>query len=165
MQIQCMIRQALAADISNVALLYHTVWHETQAPFMPAEECELRSMPFFVERMTALLPTTLVAERHGAIVAFSAWKSGLLGQIFVAPAHRGSGVAATLLIATEIAMAKEGTLEAELHCVIGNDRARRFYEHMGWLRRGEIAEKVAGTHGPVDVPFWCMTKVLSVTGV
>ena len=42
-------------------------------------------MPFFVERMTALLPTTLVAERHGAIVAFSAWKSGLLGQIFVRP--------------------------------------------------------------------------------
>jgi hypothetical protein len=61
-------------------------------------------------------------------------------------------------------MAKEGTLEAELHCVIGNERARRFYERMRWLRRGEIAEKVAGTHGPVDVPFWCMTKALSVTG-
>jgi hypothetical protein len=90
-----MIRQTLAADISDVALLYHAVWHETQAPFMPAEECELRSMPFFVERMTALLPTTLVAERHGAIVAFSAWKSGLLGQIFIAPAHRGSRVAAS----------------------------------------------------------------------
>jgi len=160
-----MIRQTLAADISDVALLYHAVWHETQAPFMPAEECRLRSMPFFVERMTTLLPTTLVAERHGAIVAFSAWKSGLLGQIFVAPAQRGSGVAATLLNATEIAMAKEGTLEAELHCVIGNDRARRFYERMGWLRRGEITEKVAGTRGPVDVPFWCMTKPLSVTSV
>jgi RimJ/RimL family protein N-acetyltransferase len=62
-------------------------------------------------------------------------------------------------------MAKEGTLEAELHCVIGNDRARRFYERMGWLRRGEITEKVAGTRGPVDVPFWCMTKPLSVTSV
>jgi len=103
-----MIRRALASDIRDVASLYHAVWHETQAPFMPAQERELRSMPFFIDRMTILLPTTLVAERNGAVVAFSAWKARLLGQIFVAVPHRGSGVAATLLVASETAMAREG---------------------------------------------------------
>lgn len=156
-----MIRRALASDIPAVASLYHAAWHETQAPFMPAQECQLRSMPFFIDRMTTLLPTTLVAEANGAIVAFSAWKARLLGQIFVAASHRGSGVAATLLIASETAMASEGTFEAELHCVVGNERARRFYERMGWIQRGEITEKLAGQHGPVGVPFWCMTKVLA----
>ena len=33
-----MIRRADASDISQVAALYHAVWHETQAPFMPQAE-------------------------------------------------------------------------------------------------------------------------------
>jgi hypothetical protein len=37
-----MIRRAIASDIPEVASLYHAVWHETQAPFVPAQECELR---------------------------------------------------------------------------------------------------------------------------
>jgi GNAT superfamily N-acetyltransferase len=156
-----MIRRGLASDIPDVASLYHAVWHETQAPFMPAQECELRSMPFFIDRMTTFLPTTLVAERNGAIVAFSAWKGRLLSQIYVAASHRGSGVAATLLLASETAMASEGILEAELHCVVGNERARRFYKRMGWVHRGEITETLAGQYGPAGVPFWCMTKVLA----
>jgi len=59
-------------------------------------------------------------------------------------------------------MAKEGTAEAELHCVVGNERARRFYVRMGWVHRGKIMEQVAGEHEQVDVPFWRMTKVLAI---
>jgi hypothetical protein len=32
----------------------------------------------------------------------------------------------------EIEMAEEGTVEAELRCIVGNERARRFYERRGW---------------------------------
>jgi len=81
-----MIRRAHAADISQAAALYHAVWHETQARFMPAAECTHRSMEFFIDRMTALLPTTLVDERNGAVVAFSAWK-GRRRARFLSP-HR-----------------------------------------------------------------------------
>jgi len=157
-----MIRRAHAADISQVAALYHAVWHETQAHFMPAAECTHRSMEFFIDRMTALLPTTLVDERNGAVVAFSAWKGRRLGQIFVAASQRGSSIASSLLTASEVEMAREGTSEAELHCVVGNERARRFYERMGWLHRGKIMEQVAGEDGQVNVPFWRMTKVLAI---
>jgi RimJ/RimL family protein N-acetyltransferase len=59
-------------------------------------------------------------------------------------------------------MAKEGTAEAELHCVVGNERARRFYQRMGWFQRGKIMVQVAGEHSQVHVPFWRMTKTLAI---
>ncbi len=157
-----MIRRAHASDISQVAALYHAVWHETQAPFMPHAEITHRSMEFFADRMTALLQSTLVAERNAEITAFSAWRGQLLGQLFVAVPHRGTGVASSLLIASEVEMAKEGTAEAELHCIVGNERARRFYARMGWVHREKIMEQVGGKHEQVDVPFWRMTKVLAI---
>ena len=157
-----MIRRAHASDVSQVAALYHAVWHETQGPFMPHAEITHRSMKFFVDRMTALLQSTLVAELNGEIAAFSAWRGQLLGQLFVAVPHRGTAVASSLLIASEVEMAKEGTAEAELHCVVGNERARRFYVRMGWVHRGKIMEQVAGEHEQVNVPFWRMTKVLAI---
>ena len=69
-----MPRFALTADVAHVAAIYHSVWHETQAPFMPPEECKLRTQQFFEERMSALLATTLVAERAGSIVGFASWQ-------------------------------------------------------------------------------------------
>jgi GNAT superfamily N-acetyltransferase len=129
---------------------------------MPAAEITHRSIEFFVRRMTVLLHSTLVTEQNGHIAAFSAWRGHLLGQLFVAMPHRGTGIASSLLRASEIEMAKEGTAEAELHCVVGNERARRFYERMGWLHRGRIKEWVAGEHAQIGVPFWRMMKVLSL---
>ena len=79
-----MIRCARASDISRVAVLYHAIWHETQAPFMPQAEITHRSIEFFVDRMMALFQSTLVAERNGEIAAFLAWRGRLLGQLFVA---------------------------------------------------------------------------------
>jgi GNAT superfamily N-acetyltransferase len=157
-----MIRRADASDISRVAALYHAVWHETHAPFMPQAEIIHRSMGFFIERMTALLQSTLVTELNEEVVAFSAWRGQHLGQLFVAVSHRGTHVASSLLTAAEIEMAKEGVVEAELHCAVGNDRARRFYERMGWHHKAKIMEQVAGRHEQIDVPFWCMTKVLTI---
>ena len=72
-----------------ITAIYHSVWHETQAPFMPPEECKLRKPQFFEKRMSALFATTLVAERAGSIVGFASWQDHLLGQIYVSTAHRG----------------------------------------------------------------------------
>jgi len=112
--------------------------------------------------MKPLLQSTLVAEPNGEIAAFSAWRGKLLGQFFVGKPHRGTRTASSLLIASEAEMAKEGTAEAELHCVVGNERARRFYARMGWVQRGKIIEQVGGEYEQVDVPFWRMTKVLAI---
>jgi GNAT superfamily N-acetyltransferase len=157
-----MIRRALATDIIEVAALYHAVWHETQAPFMPQlppREIARRSPGFFVERMTPLLQSTLVTEQTNRIVAFAAWEGPLLGQLFVAAAYRGTGTGSRLLTAAEIEMAREGTTEAELSCVVGNERARRFYErtHKEHFMYGATVDG----GGQIDVPHWRMTKILS----
>nr|WP_306666286.1 GNAT family N-acetyltransferase [Bradyrhizobium campsiandrae] len=157
-----MIRRAYVSDIPQVAALYHAVWHETHAPFMPRAEIIRRSTEFFMERMTALLQSTLVTELNEEIVAFSAWRGHILGQLYVAMPHRGTQAASRLLTASEIEMAKEGVTESELHCLVGNERARRFYERMGWHNKEKITEPVAGEHGQTDVPFWCMTKLLAI---
>jgi GNAT superfamily N-acetyltransferase len=155
-----MPRFALTADVPQVAAIYHSVWHESHAPFMPPEECKLRSARFFEERMSSLLATTLVAERAGSIVGFASWQDRILGQIYVSAAHRGAGVASELITASEIEMAKSGTKVAELYCIVGNDRARRFYERMSWRHGGETQKPVLGSHGLVGVAFWRMTKRL-----
>jgi GNAT superfamily N-acetyltransferase len=159
-----MIRRALAPDLYEVAALYHAVWHETQAPFMPQlspREIARRSVEFFVERMTPLLQSTLVTEQTNRIVAFAAWKGPLLGQLFVSAAYRGTGTGSSLLRAAEIEMARDGTTEGELNCVVGNERARRFYERMGWAHKEQFLYGVTVDGGQVDVPHWRMTKVLS----
>jgi GNAT superfamily N-acetyltransferase len=101
-----------------------------------------RTLAFFEERMRALLPTTLVEEQEGTIMAFSSWNGPLLGQMFVTPAYRGTGLASYLMATTEYTMASKGVRNAELHCVVGNVRARRFYERAGWCHDGEILEEV-----------------------
>jgi len=82
----------------------------------------------------------------------------------VARAERGRGVAATLLAEAERRMAAEGSGSAELHCIVGNDPARRFYERSGWVEAGFATERVEGPDGPVEASFWCMTKTLIPTG-
>jgi len=156
-----MPRRAVATDVPLVAALYHSVWHETQAPFMPAEEVARRNITFFQDRMIRLLQSTLVVDRSGSIAGFSSWRGTLLGQIFVAAPYRGSALATDLMVATEKAMSSEDIAVAELHCVVGNHRARRFYERLGWRHEGEIAETGAGPDGEVKVSFWCMRKSLS----
>ena len=127
---------------------------------MPPEECKFRKPQFFEERMSALLATTLVAERAGSIVGFASWQDHLLSQLYVSTANRGAGLASELITASEIEMARPGTKVAELHCVVGNDRARRFYERMSWQHGGEIQKQMSGSYGPVGVAFWRMTKQL-----
>ena len=56
-------------------------------------------------------------------------------------------------------MAKSGIKVAELHCIVGNNRARRFYERMSWQHGGEIHKQMSGLAG---VAFWRMTKQLMV---
>ena len=155
-----MPRYALTADVPQVAAIYHSVWHETHAPFMPPEERKLRTPRFFEERMSALLATTLVAERAGSIVGFASWQGHLLSQFYVSAAYRGGGLASEIITASEIEMARSGIKVAELHCIVGNNRARRFYERMSWQHGGEIHKQMSGSRGLAGVAFWRMTKQL-----
>jgi GNAT superfamily N-acetyltransferase len=155
-----MIRRATTRDVSQIASLYHSVWHETIVALMPAPEAARRTLVFFIDRMAALQPTTFVAEKGRTIAGFASWSGAMLGQLYVAAPYRGTGVAQALLQAVEQTMAAEGVPEAELYCISGNDRACRFYERHGWRHSGSIVEKVAGFASDADLPCLRFTKAL-----
>lgn len=153
-----MPRHAQASEVPPIAALYHAIWHETHARFMPSAECARRDIAFFHDWMAMLQATTWVATEGRTIVGFAAWHDDVLSQLFIAPAQRGSGIAARLLSAAEREMAGCGLDEARLHCVVGNDRARRFYERHGWVFLEQFVYAMPGA--PDGVAFWRMVKRL-----
>ena len=59
-----------------------------------------------------------------------------LWQLFVRPAHRGSGLAVALHDAFLAAARERGYTSARLRTPAGQARARRFYEREGWTTDG-----------------------------
>ncbi len=156
-----MIRTAVPGEAAEVGELYHAVWHETHAALMHEQDTRRRTLSYFSERMLPLIRTTIVGYRDTNLAGFASWHGNYLGQLFVREPYRGSVLATELLAAAECAMARAGTTRAELHCVVGNDRARRFYARNGWHDEGVAAEWLAGRERDVEVPFWRMIKQLS----
>lgn len=72
----------------------------------------------------------LVAERGGRVVGFaSVWEADdYLHNLFVHPAHLGTGVGHALLAAAEARSRGPMTLK----CLVRNERALRFYAAHGW---------------------------------
>ena len=155
------VRLATCSDIAAVADLYHRVWHETHASSMPEAERALRDELSFAARITALMPNVAVSRAAETLQGFAAWSGELLGQIFVDADYRGGTVAQELIEFAEHQMLVQGVTEGELHCMVGNTRARRFYERSGWTLRGTIDEMVTGSSGSEARAFWLMRKELS----
>ena len=64
-------------------------------------------------------------------------------QVFVARSARGTGLASDLLVEAERRVAAGGHASAWLAVVVGNARARRFYERQGWVDRGDLPYEVS----------------------
>ncbi|MGU3558528.1 N-acetyltransferase family protein [Methylobacterium radiotolerans] len=157
-----MVRPAGVQDLRSVASLYHRVWHETHGSHMPHAEREARDESFFLGRIAGLMPNVIVGEDEGTVVGFVAWRGPLLGQLFLDAAARGSSFAQRLLEAAERGLRAQDIWEAELHCLVGNARARRFYERVGWRVHGIIAEPVKGDSDGEERDFWVMRKRLAL---
>ncbi len=135
------------------------MWHETHAHFLPWPEATRRDLAFFRERVRPWLHCTRIVRAGDALAGFVTWHDDLVAQLYVARAARGAAVAAPLLRAAEAAIAAAGIGEAQLLCVVGNERARRFYERCGWEHRGRCWQSF-GTDGDAAVPYWRLTKTL-----
>jgi GNAT superfamily N-acetyltransferase len=154
------IRSAGADEVSKVARFYHDVWHATQAPLQDRAVAGLRDLAWFTRRLKAASAPPLIALLDGRLVGFAAWTGDLLGQLFVAAPDQGQGIGRGLLLGAEIRMHEEGTKLAHLHCLVGNSRARRFYEKNGWALKGLESSPVESMEGPKKVAYWVMTKPL-----
>jgi GNAT superfamily N-acetyltransferase len=82
-----------------------------------------------------------VAEEDGEILGVLTVGGDELYAIYVHPDHWGAGVGQALLERAHEELARTCD-EATLTCLVGNGRARRFYERNGWL----VGEKLTEPH-------------------
>ncbi|MGY2703133.1 N-acetyltransferase family protein [Nocardioides sp. HB32] len=133
-----MLRPAVPDDMATVADIWHRAWHVSHPGHVPDGLTAGRTLAAFHERTPSRTADTTVAEVVGRVVGFAMVSGDELEQIFVDPDLHGSGVAAPLLADGERRIAEAGYDVAWLAVVVGNDRARRFYEKHGWYDAGDL---------------------------
>ena len=88
-----------------------------------------------------------VAERDGVIVGVCYGSSAYpdptedsvhIQSLYIAPDAQGPGLGRRLLEATIASLRAFGPPLATLHVYTVNERAQRFYEHLGWQRLREV---------------------------
>jgi GNAT superfamily N-acetyltransferase len=146
------IRPATDDDAPSVAAVWHAGWPDGHLGHVPEELVTVRTEASFRERAAERVADTVVAEIDGTIAGFTMVVDDEVEQVYVAAAHRGTGVAAELLADAERRIREGGHGSAWLAVVAGNARARRFYERRGWVDRGPFVYKAEGPNGPINVP-------------
>jgi GNAT superfamily N-acetyltransferase len=137
------IRPAADADMAAVADLWHEGWHDGHAGHVPEGLTAARTLAAFHERTPSRVPDTAVAvDDDGSLLGFVMVVGDEVDQVFVAPAGRGTGLASELLAEAERRVAAGGHASAWLAVVVGNARARRFYERQGWSDAGDLPYEV-----------------------
>jgi GNAT superfamily N-acetyltransferase len=93
-----------------------------------------------------------VLEVDGQAGASVAVGYGFLRNLYVLPAHQGSGLGSALHDHALERLRARGCAEAKLWTLEGNQAGRRFYERRGWSLNGETRE-VPFPPNPLDVGY------------
>ncbi len=154
------LRPARADDAAAVAEIWRLGWRDGHLGDVPQELVEARTDESFRSRATARVAEMTVAEVDGDVAGFVLVAEDEVEQVYVDAAHRGTGVADALLLEAERQVRENGHTEAWLAVVVGNARARRFYERAGWRDDGPFGYEAAAETGPIVVPCHRYTKEL-----
>lgn len=157
------IRDADKSEIDVLAELWRNGWLDAHAEILPAGFIRLRTPESFPERMALLISGVRAAGPVGSPLGFHFVRGDELNQLYLAPAARGTGLAAILMADAETRLAASGVERVWLSCAIGNDRAARFYEKSGWERTGVVTDHLETAGGPYDLDVWRYEKVLTIT--
>jgi ribosomal protein S18 acetylase RimI-like enzyme len=156
------VRDAEAAEIDQLATLWHEGWHEAHALIVPAELTRLRTRESFRSRLQeALLPNVRVAGALGHPAGLCIVRGTELYQLYVSRQARGSGVAVALIGDAEARLRMSGAQTAWLACAIGNHRAARFYEKNRWFRKGIMTSQTETSDGSFPLEVWRYEKSLA----
>ena len=148
------------ADIPACATLWHEGWQAGHAAVVPPELTRLRTRESFHNRLTRHRDHTWVARQGGRIAGFVILVEDEIYQFYVGQAVRGSGTASKLMDAAEARLRAAGVARAWLACSVGNARAARFYEKMGWIRTGTETMAFETSDGPFPLDIWRYEKDL-----
>lgn len=136
------LRPATPDDMPRIADLWHAGWHDAHPGHVPEELTVARTLAEFHQRAPHRVGDTTVAEVDGVLVGFVMVVGAEVEQVYVAAPYRGSGVAEVLLDESVRQVAAGGHAQAWLAVVVGNARARRFYERCGWSDDGALPYEV-----------------------
>lgn len=154
------VRQAELSEIDQLARLWFDGWQDAHAAIVPAELVRLRTLESFRDRLFEMTPWMRVIGPLGRPTGFCVVQKDELDQLFVAAEARGSGTAAALIADGEHRMADVGVTTAWLACAIGNERAARFYEKMGWHLAGPMKTRLRSCEGTFSFESWRYEKLL-----
>jgi ribosomal protein S18 acetylase RimI-like enzyme len=154
------VRLALESELDALASIWYEGWRETHAAILPEALARFRTLDSFRDRLRVALDRVRVTGEHNAPLGLCIVKGDELDQLYVAPAGRGTGVAAELLADAESRIAQSGAERAWLACAIGNDRAARFYEKHGWRRAGTMTHHAETAEGPFELEVWRYEKTV-----
>ncbi len=159
-----MLRPAVPEDMATVADIWHRAWHVAHPGHVPDGLTAARTRTAFHERTPSRVADTTVAEVDGRVVGFAMVDGDELEQLFLDPDLHGTGVAAPLLTAGEQQIAEAGYDVAWLAVVVGNARARRFYEKHGWHDAGDLPYEVTALGETFISPCRRYEKRVSTAG-
>lgn len=143
------VRQAVVADAEEIAGI-HTRSFLSAYSHLPithrsAENGFERRVEVWADRLARREERTLVAVDGGKVIGFihvggspdaDVAAAGHIHSIHVDPKMTGTGVGARLVSAARDAFFDDGYRTATLWALADNDRARRFYERLGWRPDG-----------------------------
>jgi GNAT superfamily N-acetyltransferase len=140
--------QALAAvqrDASLAALAH--IFPPELYPY-PIDEIRQRWRDALADPET----TVLVDEREDALVGVVGCRPQWLDGLYVTPARWGHGVGRELHDEALDRLRQGGSTRCHLWVLERNDRARRFYERLGWRQNGDT-RVVPFPPRPIDVGY------------
>ena len=152
------LRKASEDDARAVADVWHLGWRDGHLAFVPQELVEARTEESFRDRAAERISEMTVAVVEGVIAGFVLVADDEVEQVYVAPRHRGAGIADLLMSEAERQVREKGYSKAWLAVVPGNARARSFYERRGWRDEGGFEYAAAAENGSIAVLCHRYTK-------
>ncbi len=120
------LRPATAEDAPTVALVHRAAFGQALW-WIPRLHTPEEDLAFFTTVVTE--QQALVVESGGVVVGFSAYDTGWLNQLYVAPDHQNLGIGSRLLDEVKLAhQDQHPTGRLSLWTFQANSGARRFYE-------------------------------------
>ena len=150
-----MIREALPDEAEALAELQRDASVAAFAHIFPSE---LYAFPLdavrarWTEALENPQLTVLVAEVDGAPAGIAGCRTEWLDGLYVRPEHWGRGLGRKLHDEVLSRLRKDGSTRCHLWVLEANDRARRFYERLGWRENGDT-RVVPYPPNPIDVGY------------
>lgn len=163
--LKMIVRAGVQADLPQVAALKVRSWDDTYRALVGSavvdQLLDVEEHRSTIQRdLGKPKAFLLVAEApDGEVVGFALSHLDDAGEPFlesmhVRPGLRGTGIGTALLRATAARWTTGGFGSMSLHVVAANIAARRFYERLGGVVVGTMAENWRGTSVPLVVYRW-----------